>query len=506
MIDTEDGFARRFVGLAEREPARLYARFEGAPITFGWLHAQSDRVAARLRAAGVMAGDRVAVMLHNGAASLAVLHGLAKAGAIWVPVNVAMRGDGLRYILEHAEPALTIVESALLEEVQRSGAAPRPGSIVRSDDLEAWLADGEAFSDALPETDDVFAIIYTSGTTGRPKGVLVSHRMLRLAGEAVALVSAACDGDVMFMWEPLYHIGGAQMLVLPLLRRVALAMVERFSAGRFWSQVRAEGASHIHFLGGILQILLKQPPAELDRNHGARIAWGGGCPAGIWRPFQDRFGVEIRECYGMTEASSITTYNDGGPVGSVGKPVRWFEVSLLDADGRAVEQGARGEVVVRTTQPGAIARGYFRDPEATATALRDGGLHTGDVGSFDADGNLAFHGRLSDSVRCRGENVSAFEVEHVAASHPGVEECAMIGVAADIGEQEIKLFVRPKAGVPLDPAELSVWLGERLAPYQNPRYLALIAEFERTPSLRIMKHRLPRGVTGCFDRRRPRDE
>ena len=134
--------------------------------------------------------------------------------------------------------------------------------------------------------------MYTSGTTGRPKGVLVSHRMLRLSGEAVALVSAARAGDIMFMWEPLYHIGGAQMIVLPLIRDVTLALVEQFSASRFWQQVSANGASHIHFLGGILQILLKQPPSALDRTHGARIAWGGGCPREIWRPVR----AAIRRC------------------------------------------------------------------------------------------------------------------------------------------------------------------------------------------------------------------
>jgi carnitine-CoA ligase len=502
MIDTEDAVIRLFVALAEQHPERLYARFEGTPLTFGRLHAQSNCVAARLRAAGVMQGDRVAVMLQNTPATLAVLLGLAKAGAIWVPVNVALRGDGLRYILQHAEPSMTIVETALLARIQESGAALRPKPVVRSEDLAAWLETDHDFTEALPQADDTFAIMYTSGTTGRPKGVMVSHRMLRLAGEAAALVSTARDGDVMFMWEPLYHIGGAQMLVLPLLHRVALAMVERFSASRFWQQVRAEGASHIHFLGGILQILLKQPSTELDRRHGVRVAWGGGCPAEIWRAFEERFGVQIRECYGMTEASSVTTYNNGGPVGSVGKPLPWFSVSVQDPAGRAVPAGARGEIIVRPNLPGAITRGYFRDPEATALALHDGALRTGDVGSLDAAGNMTFHGRLSDSVRCRGENVSAFEVEQVAAGHPIVEECAMIAVAAEIGEQEIKLFLKPKPGATIDLAELSAWLSERLAPYQNPRYLALIEEFERTPSLRIMKHRLSKDVSSCFDRQR----
>src|SRR5439155_9998987 len=138
----------------------------------------------------------------------------------------------------------------------------------------------------------------------------------------------------------------------------------RFSASQFWQQVRAEGATHIHFLGGILQILLKQPPTALDRTHGVRIAWGGGCPPDVWTPFEQRFGVQIRECYGMTEASSMTTYNDGGPAGSVGKPMPWFSVALLDQQGRPVPPHARGEIVVRTSVQGALTTGYFKDPEA----------------------------------------------------------------------------------------------------------------------------------------------
>jgi crotonobetaine/carnitine-CoA ligase len=324
--------------------------------------------------------------------------------------------------------------------------------------------------------------------------------MLRLAGQGARLVSDVQDGDVLYMWEPLYHIGGSQLIVVPLLRRAMLHMVRRFSASRFWAEVSAAGATHIHFLGGILQILLKQAPSALDRGHGVRIAWGGGCPPDVWEAVQDRFGVQIRECYGMTEASSFTTFNDTGVVGSVGRPVPWFTVELLDEHGVSVPAGARGEIVVRSDDPRRITRGYFRNPEATAKALRNGALHTGDLGSWDSAGNLFFHGRKSDSVRVKGENVSAWEVEHVAAAHPAVEDCAMIGVAADIGEQDIKLFVKPKPGIALDPAELSLWLSERLPPYQNPRYVSLVDDFERTPSLRIMKHRLSPSVTACWDR------
>lgn len=505
----ERGFWPLFAAIAAADGARTYARFEGSDISFAALDRHSHALAAGLAALGAERGDRIAVMMRNGPATLALIFAIARAGFVWVPVNAALRGEGLRHVLTHAAPRILVADAEAGPRIAESGAAlegvPRvvAGDAQATLRLEPMLETGARHDVPPPAPADLFAIMYTSGTTGPAKGVMVTHRMLRLAGEGALLVAAARDGDVLFVWEPLYHIGGAQLIVLPLRRRVVLAMVGRFSASRFWQEVKKEGATHIHFLGGILQILLKQPPGPLDRTHGVRIAWGGGCPIDVWRPFEQRFGVQLRECYGMTEASSFTSFNDLDVVGSVGRPVPWLSVSLLDEDGRAVSTGARGEIVVRAKDPTALTPGYFRNPEASARALRDGALYTGDCGSFDADGNLFFHGRLTDSVRVRGENVSAWEVEHVAAQHPAVEDCAMIGVAAEVGEQDIKLFVKPRAGTALDPAELSAWLSARLAPYQNPRYLALVDEFERTPSLRIMKHRLPAAREGCFDRMAP---
>jgi len=497
------GFVSLLTTRAATEPERIYARFCGEPVTYAEIERRSAAFAAHLRTRGIVAGDRVAVMMRNSIATIAVVFGLARAGVAWVPVNAQQRGEGLRYLLTHSQPRLVVADAELapqIAEAMGQGAdlpllAHAPGG-----ELDAILAGRELFSEPAPSPDAVFAIMYTSGTTGRPKGVIVSHRMLRLAAESVALLSDAKPDDVFFVWEPLYHIGGAQLLPLPMLRGITLAMVERFSASRFWDQVRAEGASHIHYLGGILQILLKQPPVPRDREHGVRIAWGGGCPADIWPAFRDRFGIDIRECYGMTEASSLTTCNVTGVVGSVGTPMPWFTLKLRDSEGRAVATGARGEIVIETSIPGAIFPGYLDNPEATAKALRPDGFHTGDLGSFDPQGNLYFHGRMTDSVRCRGENVSAWEVEHVAAEHEAIEDCAMIGVAADVGEQDIKLFVKPRDGVVIDPQALSGWLGQRLAPYQNPRYIAVVDEFERTASQRIMKHKLSPRLDDCWDR------
>lgn len=511
-MSAPEGFVGLFLARAAAEPERVFARFEGRPISFGALERASAAFAAGLAGRGLGPGSRVAAMMRNGPEALAVILGLARAGMVWVPVNARQRGAGLRHVLEHAEPALLVADADLLPEVAACGAPPLPNVVnggEGANDLSALLSGDPDLPERTrgwvpPAAEAALAIMYTSGTTGPPKGVIVTHGMLRLAGEAVALVSGARDGDALFVWEPLYHVGGAQLLVLPLIRRVHLAMVARFSAGRFWDEVREAGATHVHYLGGILQLLLKQPPSARDRDHPVRIAWGGGCPAGTWEAFRDRFGVAIRECYGMTEASSITTVNEAGAVGAVGRPLPWFAVDLLDPEGRPVAPGERGEIVVRATRPGAIFPGYFRDPGATARALRDGALRTGDVGSLDAAGNLRFHGRTSDSLRCRGENVSAWEVEHVAAAHPAVEDCAVVGVEAEVGEQDVKLFVQPRPGAAPDAArlaaELFAWLGARLAPYQVPRYLALVEAFERTPSQRIMKHGLSRARDDGYDR------
>jgi crotonobetaine/carnitine-CoA ligase len=275
------------------------------------------------------------------------------------------------------------------------------------------------------------SIMFTSGTTGPAKGVRVTQEMLEIATWGAEKVAMIKPGDNLFMWEPFYHVGGAQVIMLPLMHDVMLTITDRFSASQFWQEVSAAGCSHIHHLGGILQILLKQPPSPYDRTHKVRLAWGGGCGAAIWRAFEDRFGVTITEGYGMTEASSICTCNTEGVVGAIGRPLPWFDVRIQDETGRNLSAGeGRGEIILTTTVPGAIFTGYHNAPEATAKALREDGYYTGDAGSWGDDGLLRFHGRLTDSVRCTGENVSAFEVESVANRHPDIEETAMVGVPA----------------------------------------------------------------------------
>lgn len=483
------GLANLLQDHARSRPDRVFAQTAAGAISFGALAAAADDVAGRLHQRGLQKGDRVIVMMANSLASLSIIHGLMRAGLVWVPVNPSLMGEPLAHVIRTTEPRLVLCDDGLQDGLAQLLGQDGPEIDVIYD---RGLPSGSgSFGGDMPAAEDLAAIMFTSGTTGPAKGVMVSNMMLELAAEAVAICADLKPTDNLFMWEPFYHIGGAQVILLPLVREVELTIADRFSASRFWRQVSEAGCTHIHHLGGIIQILLKQPEGQWDHDHKVRIAWGGGCAPDAWEPFENRFGVQIRECYGMTECSSLTTWNDEGIVGSVGRPMPWFEIDLKDDNGRSLGPGeGLGEIVVRTSLPGAITQGYYRNPEATAKALRQDGMHTGDLGSWDSDGRLYFHGRMTDSIRCKGENVSAFEVESVAGRHPGVLDAAMIGVPAEIGEYDIQLFIQPKPDANLDPAKLWEWMARQLAPHQRPRYIALVAGFPRTPSQRVQKHLL----------------
>lgn len=484
------GLVRSFLNRAHNNAQNAYATLNGQLCNFGDLYRASEALGQLLADAGAKAGDRVVVMMPNSPYSLALIFALLRRGLVWVPVNPALVGSALENVFNTTLPKIAFCEpdvaSTIQEHAQLTGTAIH---IVTETAFPEYKGDAPPVD--LPQPDDLAAIMFTSGTTGPAKGVMVSHMMLELACHSVALCTDLEPGDKFFMWEPFYHIGGAQVILLPLFEDITLTVAERFSASQFWKQVSETGCTHIHHLGGIIQILLKQPESFHDRNHQVRVAWGGGCAPSVWRAFEERFGVQIRECYGMTECSSLTTYNDENVVGSVGRPLPYFDVRLVGEDGRILGWGeGKGEIVVSTTLPGAITPGYYRNEQATAKAVRPDGFYTGDLGSWDAEGHLFFHGRTGDSIRCKGENVSAYEVESVANRHPDIEEAALVGVKAEIGEYDIHLFIEPRPGTTPAPEEISSWLASRLAPHQRPRYISIVEQFPRTPSQRIQKHLL----------------
>jgi carnitine-CoA ligase len=487
--------AEELAALAAARPERLYATAGDRRVTVGELDAEVDRVHAVLAAADVGPGARVAVALPNTVAHVAVVFALVRAGVLWVPLNPKLKGAPLAHLLrdsgathlvaERGADVVTAVAADLAD-----GAGLGGGTAV--------ARDGDAATDlwALPGRDggvvqDTSLLLYTSGTTGPPKGVRVSQTMLRAAAVGALEVTDARPGDVLYLWEPIFHVGGAQILLMPLYADVSLALARRFSASGFWADVVRTGATHVHYLGGILQILLGRPPSDLERQHRVRVAWGAGATPVIWAECRERFGFAVHECYGMTETSSIVTVNREGPGQGVGRPLPWFDVRAGD--------GAPGEILVRPTVPGLLTPGYLGNPEASAAARDGDWFRTGDDGVLDAEGHLHFHGRASDSVRVRGENVSAWQVEDVYGRHPDVDRCAVVGVAADVGEQEMLLLLTLRAGAAADLRTIVAWGADHLAPFQVPRYVRALDELPLTPSQRVAKHQLPRGLDAAVD-------
>ncbi len=489
-----------------QDPDHIYCRFEANDWTIGQLDEAINRVANALLHQGLKRGDRVAVMLPSHPHHIITIFALAKVGLVRIPVNVHLKGAALEFVFDRFQPRGLIVDSAYAEAVA-------PCLAVHGTDMVVWRgsAPGQlSFADLLahpdasapsvaPAADEIIAITPSSGTTGEPKGVLKSDRSLRTGPVGTRMLTGMQAGDVFLLWEPLHHGAGVAVLIAALMEPITLAMVERFSASQFWDQVRAFGVTHIHYLGGVLPLLLKQPKRANDRDHKVRMAWGGGCPVEVWKAFEDRFGVVLREGYGLSEMTTFVTINPEGRLGSCGRPLPFYEVRLVDDEGQDVPTGEAGEIIARPKDPGLAFRGYYRNEAAAAELVQDGWFHTGDLARHDADGFLFFAGRKKDSVRRRGVNISAWEVERVVLAHDAVEECALIGVPGEFGDDDLKLFVRYGEGQALAPLDLVRWLEPRLPYFQMPRFIEGIDQFPKTPTQRIRKSELPRATTGCFD-------
>jgi len=495
---------------ARQHADHVFCRWQDTQITYRQLDARVDSLRVTLAALGLERGQRAALMLGHHPDHVVTLLALIRMGVVVVPMNPQLRGASVRHVLEHAQPHAVIAEAAYAEVLcsERPAAvralwrnvlppdAP-PGSCVIDDSTTRQSASLAARDEGAP--DDVVAICYTSGTTGPPKGVLVTDRMCRCAAHSSGLLSGIQAGDTPLFWDPLYHSFGIEVVILALTRPITLAMVERFSASNFWQWAAQAQATHMHYVGGVISLLLKQPPSAGDRRHAIRTAWGGGCPAELWRTFEQRFGVKIHDSFGMTETSALNLINTEGVPGCVGRPLPYFEARLVTESGAPAQAGELGELWIRGREPGLVTPGYFRDAPASARLLHNGWLRTGDLLAQDAQGRFVFYSRKKDCVRRRGENVSAWEVESVINTHPEVLESALVAVANELGDEDLKIFVRRVPGSALDALALTAWCAPRMPRFHIPRFVAFVDEFPKTPTQRIQKFALSRSTDDCHD-------
>lgn len=491
---------------AQECPDKVFIRLDdGTDWTYANFRQLVIETAAALRAHGVEQYDLVIAWLPNGLDAIRLWFAINYLGAVFVPINTAYRGQILEHAINKAGASLMIAHGQFVDrldglaltdltDVILLGATDPAAKVgeLRFHNAETLRVEGAAppplEKDIMPW--DTQKIIYTSGTTGPSKGVLCSYAHLTANCEVFEDLG---PDDRLLIGLPLFHVGGTISAYRALLRSGSMAIIPSFNAKNFWEVVREHGVTMLTLLGAMTAFLMKEPPGPDDRNHPLRKA--------VTVPLTDealafghRFGVDIYTVFNMTE-TSWPIFSDKNPLirNTCGKVRDGVEARIVDVHDREVAIGEVGELMLRTDAPWAMNHGYFRDPQATADAWRNGWFHTGDAFRRDVEGNYFFVDRIKDSIRRRGENISTYEVEAEILSHPAVREVAVIGVPSEFGEDDVLAVVAPVANASIDPAGLLEYLRPRMAYFMIPRYIRILPELPKTQTHKVEKHVLRAG-------------
>lgn len=495
---------------AARSPRQVFLRTGQGDITYAEADALVTRFAAGLAEQGIEPGAPVTALLRNSTDAVITWFATARLGAVYVPVNTALVGTGLAHTFRVTGARIAVVDADLLPQllaviddledlttVLVRGACPpgltEPHPAVRFEGFERVSEHtGPLAAASVPDELSAAIMLFTSGTTGVSKACVLSHRYVVRQAQLHAENLGLTGDDVLYCPFPLFHLDAATLTVVAALTVGATAAIgTRFSASRFWDEVREFDATVFNFMGATLTILWKQPARSADRDHQVRLAWGVPMPE--WKEaWEQRFGFPLFELYGLTDGGIVAYDPRNVPKrpGSCGRVIPQYDVAIADPDSTVLPPGQQGEILIRPLEPGLVMTEYYGMPAATEEAFRGGWLHTGDLGRLDRDGYLYFIGRAKDGIRRRGENISAFEVEQVVESHPGVLEAAAIGVPSELTEEDVKICVVLRPGVELSPDELIEHCALRSAAYMVPRYVEFLDELPKTPTQKVEKFRL----------------
>lgn len=483
-------------GRALCDPEGLGLIAGGERLTWGGLAARAAHTAAALADRGIGRGDRIAVVMAPSTAGVVLVHAAQRLGATLVLLNTRLAPSELAALVAHAAPSLLVHDEAnaaalvaartprldVTALVTVEGAAT-PGR-------RSGAGPGATVAAAVPPPLDLAAaatILYTSGTTGRAKGVMLTHANHRASAAASRAALGVADGDRWLCCLPFFHVGGLAIVMRSVLDGVPMLVHGRFDAPAVWRAVVEERVTLLSVVPTMLYRLLAEVESA-PRSHALRCVLVGGAaldPALHARAAA--LGLPIAATYGLTEASSqVATAEVGDAPGDVGRPLDGTRVRIAapDADGC-------GEILVAGPT---VMAGYFRDPEATAAALRDGWLHTGDVGRYGADGRLRVLDRRADLVVTGGENVYPTEVEAVLLAHPSVAEAAVYGVDDPEWGRRLQAAVVLNAGCDFDAAALDAWCRMRLAGFKRPRVIRAVSDLPRTASGKLRRHVLASGA------------
>ena len=486
------------VDKARRFPDRVFLIAEdGARWTWRQFDRDVNRAAHFLLARGLSPGDKFNLHLGNCPEFLVFWMAAAKAGMVMVPTNPVSTGEEMAYILEHSEARLSITEAAYAAPCHAArDRCPHLTGVVDCRPLARLVGDMPDTPPAITvDSRDEISMQYTSGTTSRPKGVLLTHANYIYGGEAMAKAMRAAPADRHLIVLPLFHAGAQLHAFIPmLLVGGSIAVMKRFSARHFVSQAIAHEATLVALFAAPIRMLLAQPPSPNEGRTKLRAcSYAQNVTPQQFREWHERFNAPLMQIWGMTETMSLPLMH---PLNlppkslSMGMPVLGYDVRVVDDAGREAPPGTTGELIVRGVPGVSLMKGYFKNEKATAEALRDGWLYSGDRAYVDEDGWFFFVDRKKDMIKRAGENVSATEVEETLKQHPEVFDAAVLGVPDPVRDQRIKAFVIVKERAAATADELIAWCRARLSAFKVPEVIEFRDTFPRTAVGKIQKHLL----------------
>ncbi|MGD0064144.1 MAG: AMP-binding protein [Streptosporangiaceae bacterium] len=476
----------------------------GTVMTYRELDAQSGRFAAGLREIGLFPGQVVALQLPNVPQFLTFYFGALKAGLVVLPLNPLLMAPELEYHLTDSSAAILVGFDGIHAEASlacsRTGVplylvgggqgpmAPVPGGARSADELFS-ITPGPG--DVEPRTaDDTAVLIYTSGTTGKPKGAELTHFQLYMNCTIAGALFGARPDDVVLAVLPFFHVFGLSSLINVFVRYGGcLSIVPRFAPAAVMDTLEKDRCTVVGGVPTMLHALAQQDITGRDLS-ALRVAVSGGAslPEDIMRTFENKYGIPVLEGYGLSETAATCSFNrpDDRRVLSIGKPIWGVTMRVGDGADEAMPPGREhvGEILIRGHN---VMKGYLGRPEATASALRGGWLHTGDLGYMDSDGFYFIVDRAKDLVIRGGYNVYPREIEEVLYAHPGIVEAAVIGKPDErLGEEVVAVVVRRDGGE-VSAEDVIAYCRERLAAYKYPREVRFMTELPKGPSGKILK-------------------
>ncbi len=490
---------------AERYPDEPCIKFGDLELTKGEFNIRVNRLAHAFQEAGVRKGDRVAALMANSHVFLEILQALRKIGGIMVPLNFRLAAPELEFILNDSEPVLLVYSPeflGLVEELREKVPSIRrfvcelAGGASADLEYESWAADRsgeEPVPDSEVTLDDPEFIMYTSGTTGRPKGAVVLQNNIQWNCINAVPIYSFSHADVQAVIAPLFHVGGLGVSAIPSLYVGSKIVIQRFFDPSGIFRLIEEEKVTMVFGIPVMFLFMTQVPEFADADLSSIrlfLAGGSPCPRSLIETYMDR-GVTFSQGYGMTEtAPAITVLRAEDALrklGSCGKPMFHLDVRVVDPEGRTLQAGETGEVVVRGPN---VIREYWRRPEATAEAIVDGWFHTGDMGYYDDEMYLYLIDRKKDMYISGGENVYPAEVEDAIMGLGRVADAGVIGIPDEKWGEVGMAVVVPKPGEELTEADVIEFCKGRLAKYKVPKKVVFAQELPRTATGKILKKEL----------------